>query len=208
MTMNEPEEPVDDLLVPLSLRNTPLGRDAFRAALLSRTTRLVRQRRRVRLWATAAGWGASYLLGMGTVWLYVTVGADDTRWAEAPSTVTTPEASAPAFPVEAASDAVALAELHQKVVEIRLHAMTGCELEILACQASPQEQSKLFRLAGDRYLNDDGDVLAATRCYKRVTELSSRDASPPAANEDNWLLSALRKSSPSSAPRHPPPTGI
>lgn len=54
------------------------------------------------------------------------------------------------------------------------------------------QRTELFRQAGDRYLENDGDVESALRCYRSTMETATEEdltISP----DDNWLLMALKE---------------
>ena len=63
-----------------------------------------------------------------------------------------------------------------------------------ACRArvSKDAQAGLYRLAGDRYFEEAGDVQAALRCYRRALDSASPDDLAISEN-DNWLLIELKK---------------
>jgi hypothetical protein len=57
---------------------------------------------------------------------------------------------------------------------------------------SKEKRPELFRAAGDRYLEEAGDVQSAMRCYKNYLDVSSNEEAAVSAN-DNWLLMALKE---------------
>jgi hypothetical protein len=61
-------------------------------------------------------------------------------------------------------------------------------LEDQAAQ-KPDERAALFREAGQRYLQDQGDVESALRCYRQSLDSNAELAVAP---EDDWLLIALK----------------
>jgi hypothetical protein len=58
-------------------------------------------------------------------------------------------------------------------------------------QSTPEEQSRLLREAGDRFLRQ-GDLKRATRYYGRMLDLSTGDGESPLETKDSWLLATLR----------------
>jgi hypothetical protein len=58
--------------------------------------------------------------------------------------------------------------------------------------ASEARRAHFFRRAGDRYLEDEGDMEAALRCYTQALDSSKPEDLMISAN-DNWLLMALKK---------------
>jgi hypothetical protein len=68
------------------------------------------------------------------------------------------------------------------------------DLESRALTASgDDERAILLKAAGDRYLNDTGDVEAALRCYRGVLRLASSDERTHFDPADTWLLAALKR---------------
>jgi len=55
------------------------------------------------------------------------------------------------------------------------------------------ERVLLLRAAGDRYLNEMGDVEASLRCYRGVLDLASSDQRTSFDPADTWLLAALKR---------------
>lgn len=71
-------------------------------------------------------------------------------------------------------------------------ALTPGKLELLAEQADdPAEAGKLYRRAGDAYLNDTQDYRNATRCY-RLFLTRGGDAALSLDPGDSWLLTSLK----------------
>jgi hypothetical protein len=71
----------------------------------------------------------------------------------------------------------------------------GSRLSALALEwqalESPSRRPDLFRKAGDRYLEDNGDVESAVRCYRTALDLgTSEDAR--VSPTDSWLLVSLK----------------
>jgi hypothetical protein len=64
-------------------------------------------------------------------------------------------------------------------------------LERLAELADRRSQAALFRRAGDRYLEAEGNVASALRCYRLALDLAS-ESELAVAPEDTWLLIALK----------------
>jgi hypothetical protein len=56
---------------------------------------------------------------------------------------------------------------------------------------SPQPRPDLYRQAGDRYLDDEGDPESALRCYSQALDAGSA-ADRAVASEDSWLLMAIK----------------
>ena len=69
---------------------------------------------------------------------------------------------------------------------------TAAAAELLAEQADDRaEAARLYRLAGDKYLNDRQDYANAARCYRLfLTRAGDTALSPEPA--DTWLLTSLK----------------
>jgi hypothetical protein len=157
----------DELLTPKSGTNEEL-----RQAILSRSLRSVRWRHRQRLAARGAVCAVCFLAGAATVWL---------RPAREPDVVTvfvreesSPVANAPGSPVEP-------------------RRLSPGELELEAEKTLVKADSaRLFREAGDRYVNERADYQSALRCYRNFLDEASPEACTVSA-EDTWLLTSLKR---------------
>jgi hypothetical protein len=67
------------------------------------------------------------------------------------------------------------------------------DLESRALMVKGAERALLLKAAGDRYLNETGDVEAALRCYRGVLSLASSDERTHFDPADTWLLAALKR---------------
>jgi hypothetical protein len=69
---------------------------------------------------------------------------------------------------------------------------TASQAELLAEQADDRgEAARLYRLAGDRYLNDVQDYQNAARCYRLFLSRAGEPALQPEPR-DTWLLTSLK----------------
>jgi hypothetical protein len=59
--------------------------------------------------------------------------------------------------------------------------------------ASVADQAILLKAAGDRYLNDHGDVESALRCYRGVLRLAAAEHRTEFDPADTWLFAALKR---------------
>src|SRR5262249_12445637 len=128
--------------------NTP---DALRLAILAQSLRLLRQRRRWRRVGQGTLLGACYVAGLLTTWL-CTPSPESPRasiLAEQPSLPSRPAPPGDGLPTPAV-------EIGPDVPAI--------VLERLA-RANKAQRACFYRLAGDRYLEGEGDAEAALRCY-------------------------------------------
>jgi hypothetical protein len=165
----------EDLLAGLS----PLPADVtFQEALSQRTTRLVRRR----WWWKRCGWTAAltacYAAGLLTMG-YLLPSADPER--EPPRRPAPELASSEPDPT---SDSVA-----QEATEDNAPSPLALEWQALD---SPEGMPALFRAAGDRYLEETGDVQSAVRCYRHLLEAEGGNEATVAAG-DSWLLIALKE---------------
>jgi hypothetical protein len=69
-------------------------------------------------------------------------------------------------------------------------AVTARDLEWQAVEAT-ERRAELFRLAGDRYLSEESDLVSAVRCYKHALDSGSPKDWKVTPN-DNWLLMSLK----------------
>lgn len=56
---------------------------------------------------------------------------------------------------------------------------------------SREPRPDLYRQAGDRYLQEDGDIQSAVRCYRNMLKAAPEEAATISV-DDNWLLMALK----------------
>ena len=71
---------------------------------------------------------------------------------------------------------------------------TASQAELLAEQSDDRaEAGRLYRLAGDRFLNDAQDYRNAARCYRLYLDRAGEGALTPSAT-DTWLLTSLKNS--------------
>ena len=71
---------------------------------------------------------------------------------------------------------------------------TASQAELLAEQSDDRaEAGRLYRLAGDQFLNDLQDYRNAARCYRLYLDRAGEGALTPSAT-DTWLLTSLKNS--------------
>ncbi|HUY36188.1 MAG TPA: hypothetical protein VMV69_25845 [Pirellulales bacterium] len=183
--MTEPD-PEQELLLPgielpeMAWPESPVPA-TLRAALLDRTTALVRSRTRARRLRIAGGWLAAYAAGLATAWValsrQVPAGQDTPRQA-AVAHIATPAAAQPHDTAD-----------HERDDEEEL---TPLELRRRVADAPRPEQLRLLRLAGDGYLYDRADVDSALDCYRQILELTPPERRGAVEPDDSWLLAELR----------------
>jgi hypothetical protein len=75
---------------------------------------------------------------------------------------------------------------------VKAEPATAGAAELLAEQADdPAEAARLYRLAGDKFLNDTQDFRNARRCYRLFLARAGDTGLSPAA-ADTWLLADLK----------------
>jgi hypothetical protein len=166
------DDPLDRLLGPLAAAPPT---DPLRDSVLNKTVGLVRRRRHWRRIQQAAALAACYLAGLGTMWL-----AHRPSQPEVPMAIRTDSG-----PPEQPSSAKAL-PLEEDL------GVPALVIERVASASGGDRLAQLYRRAGDRYLEQNGDYQAATRCYERALEVST-EAELAIAPDDSWLLTALKK---------------
>ena len=160
----QPEpDPVGDLL---ASRPEPASA-ALRQSILGRTAGVLRRRRWTRRLAWAALLGICYLGGVMTP-----RPATGPAPAPGPEIARTPDRHAEIGLLPSSDDGTALT------------------LEWQAVEAEA-DRAELFRRAGQRHLDREGDLLGAVRCYGHALE-KPRPEDLTVHLEDDWLLMALK----------------
>lgn len=173
----------DDLAPLLAPRPTPAPRPGFDADLLARTEHALARGRRLRRLARAAA-AAAVFAASGLAGWAVKPGAAAGP-APAAEVVTVPVVVPVPLPRESDPGPVAAAEPEPA---------TAAAAELLAEQADdPARAAGLYRLAGDKYLNDRQDFRNARRCYRLFLSRAGGTGLSPAA-ADSWLLAELKVS--------------
>jgi hypothetical protein len=164
--MSESGDVRDELLdSALGTRGLPGAADDLRESLLTRTTGVVRFRRRMSRCGLAAGLITCYLAGIATVWRP----AQESRSTSvAANQEQTPSAALPGT-VERDDD---------------FARDTG--------HATMSREESLRRMA-DFYLFERGDIKSAVRNYKRALDLASAEQLAISPGQDSWLLMALKE---------------
>lgn len=164
----------------LNLSTAAVGNQELRRSLLIQTTHQLRRQRHLRQVAFAVALAGCYLAGLGTMWLLMyRTPMPNVAWVAAPSMDGTEEV------MGQISDAAVLAYDHGVPAPI---------LEHWATIVGEEYRSSTYRQAGDRYLEQTGNLESALRCYARSLEVGSEDTLTISEEEDNWLLMALKMS--------------
>jgi hypothetical protein len=159
-----------------------------REAIFSQTCGILRRRRMLRRISWLAALSSCYVLGVCTV-LAWQAGQHRDRVAVRPGSnaieidhstrteePTTPSSTAPNLPEASHSVDLAPTEITQSLPEDDLTTF------------------ERMRRAGDRQLNERGNVKGAIGCYRRALEFASDDDLQIVPERDSWLLIPLKKS--------------
>jgi hypothetical protein len=170
------QDPVEHLLTPVfaSDERTPL-----RQALLVETTRRLRRRQRIKQLVHGATLLVCYLAGLGTMRLAITGTAKnetDNNHSQGPDY----------------SQARAFTDNSRAVPPVDQDPEVPANVLERIASVSEDKQSDLYRLAADRYLEEDNNVQAALRCYGRSLDTAKRE-DLAISEKDNWLLMELKK---------------
>jgi hypothetical protein len=148
----------------------------LRDSVLSRTTGIIRTRRRVRRVGMIAALIGCYLGGVATVSLWP--GSREMGRVVAESATGNDESKENA--------AV------QKLVQPEDDQVVTDEAQPTTVQVTPYDR---LRRAGDRQLERYADIPRATRSYERALQIASAEQRRIAPDRDTWLLMALKQSS-------------
>jgi hypothetical protein len=150
----------------------------LRDAVLSRTTRTIRFRRRMRRASLAATLVACYLGGVATVSLWPAANSVE-RFNPGAAVGLAPNGE----PGTSANG--------QKLIRPEDDQIADGSLPPAAARLTPYE--RMCR-TGNQQLEEHDDILAATRSYKKALQLASSDQRGIAPDHDTWLLMALKQS--------------
>lgn len=178
MTDPIPELPddLDGLLAPPAAGPAPELRDA----LFRRTERTLARGRLVRRLTTAGLIAAVFVVG-GLL-----------GWVAKPDRETVRVERVPSPPEVVTVPVVVPVPVPESPEPPRTEIATAAQAELLAEQADDRaEAARLYRLAGDRYLDDDQDYRNAARCYRLfLARVGDNGLSSDPA--DTWLLTSLK----------------
>jgi hypothetical protein len=160
-------------------RSGPANAD-LRAALLERTTGIIRRRRRLRRLAMVAALAAVYLAGAVTA---------ATWWAWRPvAPAATPKESLAGGDTGPAAANRGPSEPEPRP---RVSAPEGTQQAVATVRASPFE---VYRRAGDRFLREPAQLSLAVRSYRNALNVASAEERAISPESDSWLLMALKES--------------
>ncbi len=162
--MSDHQDPLD------FLDTEPAAAPALREILWQETARLLRRKLWRRRLQTAAALAACVLLGMSLMWLLQPRPTPEIIVQRIQSPLT-PNPKEPEEPLPAARE-------------------TAVALEWRAFDSADDSAALYFR-AGQRYLDDHGDMRSALRCYRLAFEADPQLVETTNPN-DNWLVIALK----------------
>jgi hypothetical protein len=175
----------EDIYRILKMSLPVMENDNLRQDVFLQTARLLRRGRRRRRFGFIGLLVLCYAAGLGTwqVWRAAPLPATAQLGVSEKEANTEVQSSTAAEPVpkEATSPSVQVEPAVPAVV-----------LERMGASLSPERSAAYYRSAGDRYLEVEGDLASAVRCYKRSLDAAS-DAELGVSTEDNWLLMAMKK---------------
>jgi hypothetical protein len=186
--MSEPHDDLDDILAPKPVPESAGLRDALFRQTAHRLARRVVVRRVAKITAALTAVAAVFVVGAAAGW--VTKIPDPGR----------PDPLGPLSPNVAPVVVTVVVPVPVPVplpdpsarIAVTPDPPTAAAAELRAEQADdPQEAARLYRLAGDRYLNDLDDYANAARCY-RLYLARAGDAGLTPEPGDTWLLTSLK----------------
>lgn len=160
---------LDPLLSPTQPAEEPVG---LRERLFARSVSRLQRRSWRRITVRAAALAACYVAGIATWWAV----------RPAPETRVVEVVRIERIPVEPSPPESEPGPLPR----------SGTELELLAEQTDGPKAAELFRKAGDRFLNAEGNYQAALRCYTHYLDLTPESELVVDHGNDNWMLLALK----------------
>jgi hypothetical protein len=182
------DDDIDEILSPAlaAPRN-----DDLRQAVFVQTTCLLRRRRRLKRGFWVAGLAACYCAGLVTMtlWRAYTPPPNQSVLVDAEANIADSRGPAPVEP-EVPHQPEALARLRQPG-EIG-PAVPAVVLERMGAALAADRKAAYYRDAGDRYLEVEGDLQSAVRCYRRALDACS-EVELAISADDNWLLMAMKK---------------
>ncbi len=151
--------------------------EKLRIVIQQKTLGIIRRRRWLRRGSWLAGLAACYAAGILTMWIWPKPQANQQIVIASQQNAASQDDGDPApaktkVPTPAPSPESALAMEWQAL-------------------DSTEKQPDLFRLAGDKYLQEN-DIESATRCYRGALEGAS-DQDLMISIDDNWLLMSLKQ---------------
>lgn len=180
--MSEEPDDLDAILAPIAATPAP----ALRDAIFLRTEGVLRRRRLVQQLTKVGTLAAVLLVGIGIGWK---VRPEPRNIILKDHLLREPEVIVVPIVVPVP---VPESEPTSPPLVARTEPATAEQAELLAEQADDRgEAAQLYRLAGDKYLNDVQDYSNAARCYRLFLARAGDPALSPEA-ADTWLLTSLK----------------
>jgi hypothetical protein len=151
--------------------------DKLRLVIQQKTLGVLRRRRWLRRGSWLAGLAACYAAGIFTMWMWSRSQANQ-HVAIAPEQNAANQDNAAPAPTDAKQPTPA--QSPESAIAMEWQALD-----------SPEKRPDLFRLAGDKYL-EDNNIESATRCYRGALKDAS-DQDLKISVNDNWLLMSLKQ---------------
>jgi hypothetical protein len=169
----------DRLFDARSLASEQMSQRQLCETVLAQTTEVIRNRRRLRRAGLAAALVGCYLAGMATI----------SFWK--PASVIGPAASNSTAGLVQRHNEVEPSLPGRKLVRPEDDQIDPGDVQLAAARQTPYDR---LRRAGDRQLEEDGDIPAAMRTYQRALQVASADQRSVAPDQDSWLLMAIKNS--------------
>lgn len=170
---------LDSLELPREAWQSPEIPAGLKDSLLARTTAGVRSRMRRRRAIFVGGLVAAYAAGLATALSLA--------------------GRAPEIPAGTLISSVEPQEPTPLAAEPPLDEVTPALLgdpegfTLLLVKSPAEKQARLLKSAGDKYLNDYGDIQLALNCYRRLLALQGTENEETADSSDTWLLRSLKQ---------------
>ena len=170
---------------PAEVFDGPEAPDDFREAVWRYTARSIRRRGRMRRFTMASvALAAAYAMGVATMFVWSS---------QVPRAAETAIAIHQDAPQEPDRPAPAMAEREPGELVPRTLLSDREALARRLGEATTDERVRLLKRAGDRYLNEWGDVALASKCYRSLLDSTPLDKRTIVEPKDNWLLISLKR---------------
>jgi hypothetical protein len=175
--LDENDPLLEGLGLPADAWRLPRAPEGLREEVLARTSAAVRNRSRWRKILVGGVIAAAYAAGLATAVLVL--GGAPIRQDTSPTV--SEAAPSEALPKPPPPQPVAAPDPEREPEEFA----------VLLARSSSEQQMKLLKIAGDRYLNEYGDARLAMNYYRRLLALAPPEMQPTL--DDTWLLRSLKQ---------------
>lgn len=167
--------------------------DALREAILARTTRVVRRRRRLRRAVIGSALAVFYVAGMCTMQAWQRVGEGAKSRPVAASSVDIETVVARSAPI--AKTSITKATTAKTSIEKATDTKQKTLKKKSTLKRTRQKRSRfdMICMISDRYLYRDADAVAAIRGYRRALRVATPAELEICPQRDSWLLMALKQ---------------